>query len=109
MGVERERRLKQIPGRSSGGVDPTTVAGADVAAIVPHGVANAVLLRLARLPPAATALARALSVLGECTQVGDAARLAGLAESDVETALGWLISARSCFIRAMCKASSRLS
>jgi DNA-binding CsgD family transcriptional regulator len=75
------------------GVDPTAAAAADIAAIVPHGVANAVLLRLARLPPAATALARALSVLGECTQVGDAGRLAGLADGDVEVALASLISA----------------
>ena len=32
------------------GVDPTAAAAAEVAAIVPRGVANAVLLRLARLP-----------------------------------------------------------
>jgi DNA-binding CsgD family transcriptional regulator len=75
------------------GVDPTAAAAADVAAIVPHGVANAVLLRLARLPPAAAALARALSVLGECTQVRDAGRLAALAEGDVEKALAALLSA----------------
>ncbi|MFL5860568.1 MAG: ATP-binding protein [Solirubrobacteraceae bacterium] len=74
-------------------VDPTAVAAADINAIVPHGVANAVLLRLARLTPEAAALARALSVLGECTQVGDAGRLAGLADSDVEVALAALISA----------------
>src|SRR5206468_10659575 len=67
-------------------LDPTAAAAADIAAIVPHGVANAVLLRLARLPPAAAALAHALSVLGESTQVRDAARLAGLTDSDVEVA-----------------------
>jgi DNA-binding CsgD family transcriptional regulator len=75
------------------GVDPTAAAAVDIAAIVPHGVTNAVLLRLARLPPAAAALARALSVLGECTRVGDAGRLAGLAEGDVEEALASLLSA----------------
>ncbi len=42
--------------------------------MVPRGVANAVLLRLARLTPAAAALARALSALGDGAQVGDAAR-----------------------------------
>jgi DNA-binding CsgD family transcriptional regulator len=75
------------------GVDPTSAAAGDIAAIVPHGVANAVLLRLARLPPAAAVLARALSVLGECTQIGDAGRLAALADSDVEVALASLLSA----------------
>src|SRR5206468_5834718 len=75
------------------GVDPTAVAAADINAIVPHGVANAVLLRLARLTPAAAALARALSVLGECTQVGDAARLAALGDRDAEMALSALLSA----------------
>jgi DNA-binding CsgD family transcriptional regulator len=75
------------------GIDPTAVAATDIAAIVPRGVANAVLLRLARLAPEATELARALSVLGECTQVGDAGRLAGLTAGDVEIALASLISA----------------
>jgi DNA-binding CsgD family transcriptional regulator len=75
------------------GVDPTSAAAADVAAIVPHGVANAVLLRLARLTPAAAELARALSVLGECAQVGDAGKLAGLSDSEVEVAMAALLSA----------------
>src|SRR5205085_2774589 len=39
-------------------LDPTAAA-ADVSDIVPRGVANSVLLRLTRLPPAAAALARA--------------------------------------------------
>ena len=34
------------------GLAPTATAAAEVGAIVPRGVANAVLLRLARLPPA---------------------------------------------------------
>jgi hypothetical protein len=73
------------------GMDPTVAATADVAAIIPRGVANAVLLRLARLTPAAAAtLARALSALGDGAQVGDAARLAGLAGADLEAAIsGW--------------------
>jgi tetratricopeptide (TPR) repeat protein len=75
------------------GVDPTAVAATDIAAIVPRGVANAVLLRLARLTPAAATLARALSVLGEGAQVGDAGKLAGLADSDVEVAMAALLSA----------------
>ena len=75
------------------GLRPTTAAADDVGTIVPRGVANAVLLRLARLAPAAAALARALSALGDGAQVGDAARLAGLAASDLEAAMGALASA----------------
>jgi DNA-binding CsgD family transcriptional regulator len=75
------------------GLDPTASAAAEVGAIVPRGVAKAVLLRLARVPPAAAALARALSVLGDGAQIGDAARLAGLAGADVEAAMVALVSA----------------
>ncbi len=75
------------------GVDPTAAAADDVGAIVPRGVANAVLLRLARLAPEAAALARALSALGDGAQMGDAARLAGLAGADLEAAMGALVSA----------------
>jgi DNA-binding CsgD family transcriptional regulator len=75
------------------GIDPTAAAADDVGAIVPSGVANAVLLRLARLSPAAGVLARALSALGDSAQVGDAARLAGLAASDLEATMGALVSA----------------
>ena len=75
------------------GLEPTAAAAADVGAIVPRGVANAVLLRLARMVPAAAALARALSVLGDGAQIGDAARLAGLAGADLEEAMAALVSA----------------
>ncbi len=75
------------------GVDPTAAAAADLGAMVPRGVANTVLLRLARLAPAAAGLARALSALGDGAQVGDAARLAGHDASDVEAELGALVSA----------------
>ena len=75
------------------GLDPTAAAAADLGAIVPRGVANAVLLRLARLAPAAAALARALSALGDGAQVGDAARLAGLAGAELEAAMEALVSA----------------
>ena len=61
--------------------------------MVPRGVANAVLLRLARLPPPAAALARALSTLGDGAHVRDAARLAGLAGAELETAMAALVSA----------------
>ena len=72
---------------------PTAAAAADLQALVPRGVANAVLLRLARLPAAAAALARAVSVLGDGTQVGDARRLAGLTSAQLEAAMAALVSA----------------
>jgi DNA-binding CsgD family transcriptional regulator len=76
------------------GVDPNAAAAAaEVGAIVPRGVANAVLLRLARLAPTAASLARALSVLGDGAQVGDAARLAGLTEAELEASSAALVSA----------------
>jgi DNA-binding CsgD family transcriptional regulator len=75
------------------GIEPNRAAADDVGAMVPRGVANAVLLRLARLAPAAVALARALSALGDGAQVGDAARLAGLGGAALETAMGALVSA----------------
>jgi DNA-binding CsgD family transcriptional regulator len=74
-------------------VAPTSTAADEVSEIVPPGVANAVLLRLARLPTAAGALARALSALGDRAQVGDAARLAGVARGDGEPAIASLVSA----------------
>jgi predicted ATPase len=68
-------------------LDPKAAAAAEVSDILPRGVANAVLLRLTRLPDAAAALARALSALGDGAQVGDAGRLAELAGADLETAI----------------------
>ena len=51
------------------------------------------LLRLARQPPAATALARALSALGDGAQVGDAGQLAGLTGAELEAAMEALVFA----------------
>ncbi len=75
------------------GVQPTAAAAAEVGSIVPRGVANAVLLRVARLAPDAAVLARALSVLGDGAQVGDAGRLAGLAGDELEAAMAALVFA----------------
>src|SRR5947208_5133646 len=74
------------------GLEPTAVAAASIGEIVPYGVAQAVLLRLARLPPPAGALARALSALGDGAQVGDAARLASLEGGNLEAAIAILVS-----------------
>ena len=75
------------------GLAPTAAVAEDVASIVPRGVANGVLLRLSRLPAAAGALARALSVLDDGAQVGDAALLARLDGTELEAAMTALVSA----------------
>ena len=75
------------------GLAPSASAAEDVSGIVPRGVANAVLLRLARLAPPASGLARALSVLGDGAQVGDAGLLAGIADPALDTPLAGLVSA----------------
>ena len=75
------------------GLAPTASAAEDIGTIVPRGVANAVLLRVARLPPSAAGLARTLSVLGDGAQVGDAGRLAGLAGAELDAAMVALVSA----------------
>src|SRR4051794_2476999 len=75
------------------GLDSTAADAAEVRAMVPSGVANTVLLRLARLAPGGAPLARALSVLGDGAQVGDAAHLAGLAGEDLERAMAELVLA----------------
>jgi DNA-binding CsgD family transcriptional regulator len=74
-------------------LDPTAENSTDVASIVPRGVSNAVLLRIARLDRAAGSLAKALSTLGDGAQVGDAARLTQLTPAEVETGLTSLVSA----------------
>jgi DNA-binding CsgD family transcriptional regulator len=75
------------------GLAPTSGAATEVAMIVPRGVANAVLLRLARLAPPAAVFARALSTLGDGARIGDAARLGGLADTELEAATAALVSA----------------
>ncbi len=77
---------------ASCGLPPTAAAAADLAALVPRGVANTVLLRLSRQSPQAAALARAVSVLGDGAQAGDAARLAGLEAEELEAAMASLVS-----------------
>jgi DNA-binding CsgD family transcriptional regulator len=74
------------------GLAPTAAAAGELGALIPRGVANTVLLRLSRQSAAAASLARAVSVLGDGSQVGDAARLAGLAGADLEAAMASLMS-----------------
>jgi DNA-binding CsgD family transcriptional regulator len=75
------------------GIDPGSASGGVLATIVPRGVANSVLLRLARLARPAGVLARALSILGDGAQMGDAARLGGLTGGEVEAGMAALVSA----------------
>jgi hypothetical protein len=75
------------------GLEPAAASAAELGEIVPRGVANAVLLRLARLPPPAAELARALSALGDGAQIGDAAQLAGLAGAELESSIAALVAA----------------
>jgi DNA-binding CsgD family transcriptional regulator len=74
-------------------LEPTAASAGEMSAMVPRGVANAVLVRLARLAPPAGSLARALSALGDGAQVGDVAQLAELGDDELETAMAALVSA----------------
>ncbi|ADB49557.1 helix-turn-helix transcriptional regulator [Conexibacter woesei] len=65
---------------------------ARVARLGPSVVAQAVLLRLSEQPPAATALVRALAVLGDGAAVGEAAQLAELGEQDAANAADLLVA-----------------
>ena len=65
---------------SSEHVAPTAEHAARVEALGSHGVSAVVLLRLARLPPGARELARAVAVLGDTANLSLAGALAGLAE-----------------------------
>lgn len=60
------------------GLSPVAAAAARVRELAPEGVLRAVARRLAALPPAATALARAVAVLGDEAKLQHAASLAGL-------------------------------
>jgi DNA-binding CsgD family transcriptional regulator len=61
-------------------------SAAAVARTVPASVIRSVAVRLARLPAEATALARALAILGDDTDLPVVARLAGLTGRDADTA-----------------------
>ena len=75
------------------GLAPTAAAADELKVTVPRGVANAVLLRLARVSPPTAALARALSVLGDGAQIGDAGRLASVSGDELEAAVAELVLA----------------
>ena len=72
------------------GVTPDAAHAAEVRAIGPRAVSRTVLLRLARLPADAVALARAVAVLGEQSGLPAAAALAEIDEAQAAEAVGVL-------------------
>jgi DNA-binding NarL/FixJ family response regulator len=68
------------------GIGPSEEAAAQVAALGPRSIARAVELRVARLGPAASELARAAAVLGDRAQLRHAAALTGVGLSDAAAA-----------------------
>jgi DNA-binding CsgD family transcriptional regulator/exonuclease VII small subunit len=68
-----------VDGLRADGVQPDAKNAQRAADQVPETVVRALMLRLSRLPPSASRIARALAVLGPDTEVRDAAELAGLA------------------------------
>ncbi len=78
---------------AAGGVRPTAESSAHVHDVGPEPVARAVSLRLARLPPEAAALARAIAVLDQGAELARAAVLAGLEHERAAAAAGALADA----------------
>ncbi|MGE3287520.1 MAG: AAA family ATPase [Pseudonocardia sp.] len=76
------------------GLAPTARDVGRLRALTPPGVQRAVEARLARLPAAATTLARAAAVLGDGTSLHRAARLAGLTAADAGPLADALVAAR---------------
>ena len=73
-------------------VAPYAAEAKRVRGIAPATVARAVLLRLSGRPASATALVRAVAVLGDGTSLGEAAELAGLREDEAARAADLLIA-----------------
>ena len=78
---------------SAEGVAPTDANTGWVARLGPQAVSGTVGRRLAHLPVEATALARALAVLGDDVGLPAVARVAGLSQEAAVTALGRLMRA----------------
>jgi DNA-binding CsgD family transcriptional regulator len=75
------------------GVEPTASGAEQVAELVPPGVGRVVLARLARLGADASALARAVSLLGDGAELADAAELACLSRAAAVEAVRALAAA----------------
>src|SRR4051812_15731256 len=77
----------------NGGVEPVAEAAPRVARIAPEAVLRAVIDRLSRLPPAATAIAHAAAVLGREAPLRHAAGLAGISLAEAAEAADQLTAA----------------
>lgn len=75
------------------GVQPTQASAPLVRDIGSHAVARTVLLRLGRLPASATAVARAVAVLGDGADLPTIAALSGLGQEQAAAAAGELARA----------------
>src|SRR5215207_227970 len=75
------------------GIEATGADAGVVRRIAPEGVSRQVLLRLMRLPPVATALARAVAVLGSAVDLRLASALAEIDEAGAARAADLLIGA----------------
>jgi DNA-binding SARP family transcriptional activator len=75
----------------SEGIRPDVAHTGTVRAVGSRAVAGLVALRLRRMPPEATAVARAIAVLGEGTDLLAVAELAGLEETEAAVALDTLL------------------
>jgi DNA-binding CsgD family transcriptional regulator len=74
------------------GLSPDSDGAAEVVGIGPAAVAEAVLLRLAERPAAATGLVRAVAVIGDGAGLAEAARLAQLSEGEAAVAADLLVA-----------------
>jgi DNA-binding CsgD family transcriptional regulator len=72
---------------------PEMPSAAAVASTVPASVTRSVAVRLARLPEQATALARALAILGDDAELAVVGRLAGLSSAEADAASDALVGA----------------
>jgi DNA-binding CsgD family transcriptional regulator len=84
-----EALLREV---SEQGLAPDASGAARVREIGPVAVADAVLLRLSDKPAAATALVRAVAVIGDGASLAEAARLAGLTEAEAAPVADLLIA-----------------
>ena len=84
-----EALLREVGER---GLSPDSGEAAGVQGIGPAAVAEAVLLRLSERPSAATALVRAVAVIGDGASLAEAARLAQLSEEEAASAADLLIA-----------------
>jgi DNA-binding CsgD family transcriptional regulator len=85
--------LELLTALEAEGVRPTADSAGVVRELGPRAASRAVLLRLARLPATAIAVARAVAVLGDGADLAATAQLAGLSDAEAAQATGALAQA----------------